>query len=296
MKKSIRQLYYLAGLLFSKIVLLMPYRAAVAAGGALGGVAYHIVSEGRRDTEANIAAAFPDWPASRVKETARKVFVNLGKNLFELFSFPKMRGELLSSVARIENEQALRDALKLGKGVLMASAHCGNWEIIGAAVPAAGMPINAIARKIYIEGLNNLLLSMRTGVGEKVILRSGASAAKDMLRGLRGNEIIAMLIDQDTVVPGVFADFFGRPAWTPSGLATLALRTGAPVVLCLDARMPDDTHRVICEGPVVMKKTGDNEADIKDNTQAITSMIEKHIRQYPDQWVWMHKRWKTQPS
>jgi Kdo2-lipid IVA lauroyltransferase/acyltransferase len=295
-KKLIRQLYFYAGLLFSKIVLLMPYRAAVKAGGVLGSIAYHLVSEGRRDVEQHLAAAFPDWTASKVKETAKQVFVNMGKNLFELFSFPKLSGEKLFKVARIENVEALRKGLEKGKGVLIASAHCGNWEFIGATVARSGIPINAIARKIYIEGLNNLLVRMRNAVGEKVILRSGTSAAKDILRSLRSNETIGILIDQDTVVPSVFVDFFGRQAWTPTGLTTLALKTGAPVVLVLDLRMPDDTHKTICEGPLEIRKTDNHEADLVYNTQYITSLIEKHIRKYPDQWVWMHRRWKTKPE
>jgi KDO2-lipid IV(A) lauroyltransferase len=116
-----------------------------------------------------------------------------------------------------------------------------------------------------------------------------------MLRSLRHNEAIGMLIDQDTDVPGVFVDFFGRPAWTPSGLAALALRTNAAVVLALDCRLPDDHHEVVVKGPIELIRTGNKDNDILENTRRISLMIEEHIRAYPDQWVWFHERWKTQP-
>ena len=102
-----------------------------------------------------------------------------------------------------------------------------------------------------------------------------------------------MLIDQDTDVPGVFVDFFSRPAWTPSGLAVLALKTGASVVLALDVRLENDKHTPILAGPIEMKRTDNLDRDVLDNTQAITELIEEHIRKYPSQWVWMHERWKT---
>jgi KDO2-lipid IV(A) lauroyltransferase len=294
-KKIIRQLYYAVALLFSKIVLLMPYETAVRCGGALGLLAYHVVSDARRITEQNLAAAFPGKTAAEIKGTAKQVFINQGKNLFELFSFPKIDGEKLSGLVSIDNIGAFSEGFSAGKGFLIASAHCGNWEIMAAAIARAGVPLNVIAKRIYIEGLNRLLVGMRNLKGVKVILRSGSGAARDMLRALRNKEALGLLIDQDTDVPGVFIEFFGRKAWTPSGLATLAFRTGAAVVLALDARMPDDTHEVFITGPIQMRKSGlGPEQDLVFNTQVITSLIEDHIRKYPAQWVWMHKRWKTQ--
>ena len=105
-----------------------------------------------------------------------------------------------------------------------------------------------------------------------------------------------MLIDQDTQVPGVFVNFFSRQAWTPSGLASIALKTDAQVVLALDTRLPDDSHKAIITGPIELVRTGDHEKDVLENTGMITKLIEEHIRAYPGQWVWMHERWKTQKA
>ncbi|MFH1369272.1 MAG: lysophospholipid acyltransferase family protein [Elusimicrobiota bacterium] len=296
MKKIRRNIYYILALIFSKFVLFLPYKLAVMTGAILGNIAYHLVSKSRRITEDNIARSFPGKNVNEIKELAKKVFENQGKNLFELFSFPKLNASEIKNIVRIENREAIDSCFKKGKGILVASAHCGNWEMIGASFAASGMPMNAIAKRIYIEGLNDLLVSYRNKVGFKVILRSGRSAARDMLRSLRHNECLGILLDQDTAVPGVFVDFFGRPAWTPSGLATLAFKTGASVVLVVDIRLPDERHTVKVIGPIEVKGTGDIQKDIMRLTQQITSMTEEHIREYPDQWVWMHERWKTCPA
>lgn len=275
---------------------MMPLRLAVTCGGLLGFVAYYCVAQARRDVLNGLAASFPDWSDVTRRRIGREVFVNQGKNAFELFSFPRLSKDDILRLAPIENRPAFDAALARAKGVLIAGAHCGNWEFMGASLAQAGYPINVIARRIYIEQLNDMLVGYRTSKGEKVILRSDASSAREMLRSLRHNESIGMLIDQDTDVPGVFVDFFGRKAWTPSGLATLALRTGAAVILALDVRMPDDTHRVQLSGPIELTKTGNMDTDVLSNTQRISDMIEQHIRRYPAQWVWMHRRWKTQEA
>jgi KDO2-lipid IV(A) lauroyltransferase len=295
-KKTIRQLYFLGAWLFAKLVLLMPYPVAVQAGGGLGFLAYYLVADARRETRRNLRSAFPEKNEKEIRKIARLVFVNQGKNLFELFSFPKLTAADFKELVTIEKKERLEQALLQGKGVLIASAHCGNWEIMCASIALAGIPLNVIARRIYIEGLNTMLVNLRMSKGARVILRSGRDAARNMLRSLRHGECLGMLIDQDTDVPGVFVDFFGRTAWTPSGLASLAVRTGAPVVMALDVRMPDERHTVQLSEPLSMISTDDREHDVRVNTQRITALIEEHIRRNPSQWVWMHRRWKTRPQ
>ena len=295
MKRIIRYFYYLAALFFFKFIQLLPYKSAVALGGWLGSVAYIVLSEARNITEKNLAGAFPEKKDEEIRRIARLVFVNQGKNAFELFSFPKLTKEKIRELVTIDNEAELIRPIESGKGIIMPSAHCGNWEIMGASLAALGLPLNVIARRIYIEQLNKMLVGFREMVGMKVILRSGKDAARMMLKALKNREIIALLIDQDTSVPGVFVDFFSKQAWTPSGMAVLALRTDAAVVLALDVRMKDDTHRALIR-PIEIKRTGDMDKDIFETTRQITRLIEDHIRNFPEQWVWMHERWKTRPG
>lgn len=292
-KKIIRQLYYLFALAFSKAVLILPYRLSVKLGGFLGLLSYHLIADARKKAFKNLRLCLSDKTDDEIRNIAKEVFVNQGKNLFELFSFPKITEKKLLELAEIKNKEALVTAFSYGRGVLLASAHCGNWEIMGAALSKASFAINVIAKHIYIEGLNTMLVNFRKSKGVNVILRSERDTAKKMLRSLRNNESIAMLIDQDTEVNGCFVDFFSRPAWTPSGLAALALRTGASVVLALDRRIEGDRHECVLAGPLELTRTDNKDKDIMDNTQMITKLIENHIRQNPGQWVWMHDRWKT---
>ncbi|MCK9583003.1 MAG: lysophospholipid acyltransferase family protein [Endomicrobiales bacterium] len=292
MKAILRKLYYIAALLFSKAVLVLPYKLSVQIGALIGNVVFYFAVKARKITIENLEQSFRDKSKKEIRKIAKLVFENQGKNLFELFSFPKLTKERINSLVTIENLDAFKKALSCGNGVLLASAHCGNWEIMGAALALSGMPINVIAKKIYIPQLNSMLIGFRQSKGENVILRSADNAARQMLRALRNNESIAMLIDQDTAVPGVFVNFFNKLAYTPSGLATLAIKTNASVLLAIDERLSDDRHKVILE-PIELKRTGNFDADVLNNTAHITQLIESHIARLPEQWVWMHERWKT---
>ena len=294
MKKLIRKLYYLVIVFFFNLVRVMPLKLAVGFGGFLGGMAYHLIGKSRAVTEENLRKAFPEKKEDEIRSIARDVFVNQGKNAFEVFYYPKLSTENIRALSVIRNEEGYSKARALGKGVIMASAHCASWEFLGAALSARGFVINVIAKRVYIESLNKMLLDLRNSKGLKIIFRSDSDSAKKMLRALRSGETLAMLIDQDTDVPGVFADFFSRPAWTPSGLAAIALKTGAAVIVALDTRLPDDTHEVSITGPLELSVSGDKDRDVRENTQMITGLIEDHIRRNPSQWVWMHERWKTQ--
>jgi len=155
------------------------------------------------------------------------------------------------------------------------------------------VPVNVVAKKIYIKELNDMLVNYRIGKNVNVILRDAPDTAKKLLKALKKGEIIAMLIDQDTKVPGVFIDFFGRKAWTPSGLAVLALRTDAEVLIGIDQRISDYGHKTIVKGPVKIEPSGDFDKDVINLTQKASSGIEDYIRNNPEQWVWFHERWKT---
>ena len=293
MKKYMRKGYYILAVMFSKIVFLMPYKFAVKTGGFLGGISYYLVRKSRIITEDNLRKCFPEKSEIEIKRIAKEVFVNQGKNAFELFSYPKLSREDILKITKIENSEGMKEAFSAGKGVFLTSAHCGNWEIMGAGLAQNGFPTNVIAKKIYIEELNEMLVSLRKSKGVNIILRSEKDSARSILRCLRKNETVGLLIDQDTAVPGVFVDFFSRPAWTPSGLAVLALKTGASVVVALDIRLEDETHKAVVTGPIKMIRSDNFDRDVLENTQMLTKIIENHIREYPSQWVWMHRRWKT---
>jgi Kdo2-lipid IVA lauroyltransferase/acyltransferase len=240
----------------------------------------------------NLSKAFPEYSQEKINQIARQCFINQGRNLFELFKFGSLDESQISSLISFPDRKNLDEALKRGKGVLYVTAHFGNWELMGAGLSLMGYPINVIARRIYLEHLNNLLVKLRNKVGMKVILRSDESSARDILKALKNNEVIGVLIDQDTDVKGVFVDFFGRKAFTTSGLAAIALRSSASVVSGFLIRQ-EKGHVLKVSPPLELTVTGDKTVDIQNNTQRFTKIVEDIVRQYPEQWVWMHKRWKT---
>ncbi|MDR2192773.1 MAG: lysophospholipid acyltransferase family protein [Endomicrobium sp.] len=289
-----RKIYYYAAYVFSKIVLIIPYRFSICGLGVFfGRLAYYVSLSASIRAKRNLKRCFPNKSKKEITAIAKQVFVNQGKNFFELANFPRMDSAFLKSISSIDNVHLIREAVNKGKGVLFVSAHTGNWEITAAAVADLGVPVNVVAKKIYIKELNEMLVNYRVGKNVSVILRDAPDTAKKLLRALKKGEIIAMLIDQDTKVPGVFVNFFGRKAWTPSGLAVLALRTGAEILIGIDQRIGDYGHKTIVKGPVEIELSGDFDKDTLNLTQKASLELEYYIRKCPEQWVWFHERWKT---
>jgi KDO2-lipid IV(A) lauroyltransferase len=296
MKKYIRKCYYYAAYLFSKLVLFLPYKVSVSfLADILGWLAYYVVSDARKKARKHLTMCFPDKSLEEINKIIKTVFKYEAKNFFELLNFPKMSDEFFDSIALMEKSQQeiFKKLLERKKGILALSAHCGNWEMLAAGV-AKHFPLNVIARKIYIEELNDMLVKYRNMKNVKVILRSEKSSARKMIKALKDNEIIAMLIDQDTSVQSVFVDFFGMPASTPLGLASIALKVGTPVVLAVDKRLPGGKHKFIISDEILPPQScGDFDADVKNFTAKLTKCLEDFIRENPEQWVWFHERWKT---
>ena len=296
MKKYIRKCYFYAAWLFSKLVLILPYKFTVGfLSNFLGGLAYYVVGDARNKARKHLTMCFPEKSQEEITKIIKTIFKYEAKNFFELLNFPKMSSEFFDSIAIMEQEQKdlFNKLLERKKGILALSGHIGNWEMLAAGV-AKHYPLNVIARKIYIEELNNMLVHYRNIKQVKVILRSELSSARKMLKALRNNEIIAMLIDQYTSVQSVFVDFFGRPASTPLGLASIALKVGSPVVLAVDKRLPNGKHKFVISDEIVPpESTGDFDTDVKNFTAKLTKKLEDFIRENPEQWVWFHERWKT---
>jgi KDO2-lipid IV(A) lauroyltransferase len=202
----------------------------------------------------------------------------------------------IEKLCSLEGTEIIFDVLDDGRGAIFASAHCGTWELLTARLPIAGVPLTTAARELDDPRLDRLVTSMRARFGTEIIHR-GPSAGKQLIRALAANRAAALLIDQDIRgVPGVFAPFFGQPAWTPSGAAMLAIRKRCPLVPGFIHRRPDGTHKAKIHPPLSMPVDGSLEDRVEELTAAATAAIEGQIRAHPEQWVWMHRRWRTQPE
>jgi len=221
-------------------------------------------------------------------KTSRRMFVHFAESIWEL-SRLRHRVPDLEPAAR----QVLDEVLAEGKGAIVISGHVGNWEILGQAIAAAGYPIATIATPFYDPRVTRWLDRWRGQRGMKIIWREHNSG-KAILRVLRSNKLMGFLIDQNTRTAGDYVTFFGRPAFTPTTPAALALRTSAPLIFCWHHRR-GKRHKITVER-IVYDASGNYQRDVLALTALLTARLENVIRAAPEQWVWMHRRWRTGPG
>lgn len=276
----------------SQIILLIPRRFALKLGIFIGDLAFLLLKKERKKAIKNLSFAFGEEKSQKeIFAICHNCFKNLGKSLIEFFQLPKLNSKNISKIVTIEGRQNIEETLRKGKGGIILTAHIGNWELVGATFPLNGYKSNTIVRPEKIPRLDSWVNQRRERTGLKCISR-GASI-KSALQCLKRNELLGILADVDTKVDGVFVDFFGHPAYTARGPVNIALKTGCDLLPTFIIRQKDDTHKMIVEKAIELKITGDTEEDIRYNTAVFTKIIESYIRKYPEQWIWVHDRWKT---
>jgi len=242
----------------------------------------------------NLRRAFPEKSEGEILRIVQGVYRNMGIVAAEFFDIPRLTKENIAAQVETEGLENCWKALEKGQGLLLFSAHFGNWELEAAAAALLIKPAVVIYRPLDSPLLDHLVLRVRSATGNIPLAKE--HAMRPMLRALKQNGILGILIDQNVDwYEGVFVDYFGRPACTTDGLALLALHTEAPVLPGYMVRLPDGRYRLVFGPEVEVIRTGDRDADILANTQRFTKVIEQIVRRYPDQWLWVHQRWKTQP-
>lgn len=255
---------------------------------------YLLVPRQRLIAAYNLRRAFPEKSEREILRILRGVYRNLGIVAAEFFDIPHLTKENIGERVDAEGVEHCTRALEKGRGMLLFSAHFGNWEMEAAAAALLVKPAMVIYRPLDSPLLDRLVLRVRSAAGNIPLVKD--HAMRPMLRALKQNGILGILIDQNVAwYEGLFVDYFGRPACTTDGLALLALHTEAPVIPAYMARLPDGRYRLVFGPEVEVIRTGDRDADALANTQRFTEVIEQIVRQYPDQWLWIHQRWKTQP-
>jgi KDO2-lipid IV(A) lauroyltransferase len=284
-------LYYL-GRVAAFLLYLLPVRVSSAIAAFLARCAFYALPKYRNITIDNLTSAFAgEKTPEEIRRIAVRVFENLGRNAAELINFPKITKENVDRLVKIEGIKTVDESFARGNGTIILAAHFGNWELTGLIFRIKGYPGRTIGKKIYFYKYDNWLNNLRRAQDINVIYRD--ESARKMLKVLKDNQILGIVADQDVdSVEGVFVNFFGRPAYTPSGPVALAKVTGASIIPVLVLR-EGGKHRFIVEKPIELVDTGNKEADLVANTQRWSDVIESYIRRYPEQWVWMHKRWKT---
>ena len=244
----------------------------------------------------NLDLAFPEKSQAEKKKILRGVFVSLGRLLAEFCLFPRYTRANVENIAIYQGFDHFAEAQARGKGVIFLTAHFGGWEISSFAHSLYGHPMNIIVRPLDNRYLNAMVERYRNMHGNTTL--SKQDYARGLLKLLKKGEVIGILMDTNMTPPqGEFVDFFGVPACTATGIARVASHTGAAVVpgFCVW----DDhigKYRICFEPAVKLVSTGDADSDAIANTAAFTRVIERYVRQYPDQWLWVHRRWKTRPA
>ena len=290
------RLYLEAALLESALVLarLLPRRALLALGAAVGALAGRIDLRHVAIARDNLREAFgDDLDESERERILRGCWRHFGQITFDALAFPTLDRSALGSILRVEGLDHARAALALGRGALVFSAHYGHWEAGAYAFGLLGIPFAVIARPLDNPMLDRRLARLRSGTGNAIIPKR--RAVRETMRALGRGAGVAILIDQDAGLDGVFVPYFGRLASTTPTLALLALRTEAPI-LPVHARVEaDGTISVLIEPVIETRPSADRDADVLRLTAECTAMVEGWARSTPEQWLWMHRRWKTRP-
>lgn len=234
-------------------------------------------------------------PKADVRRIARDSIRHLVACAVEILHLPReaqRRG--LSEIVNLTGREHLATAMAAGKGVILATAHMGNWEVMGAMCRELGVPFTTVYRPLDNPLLDRWIRETRASVGQSMVPKEGA--LRPLLKALRGGGMVVLLVDQDARSHGVFAPFFGAPASTIPTPAELALRTGATILTGGSVRTgPGFRYDAQFDPPVEVKDTGDHPADLVRITTEINARIENLVRRAPEQWLWSHRRWKTKP-
>ena len=271
----------------------LPRPVTLAIGGRLGVLIFYLASQQGALACEHLRRSFKCVDERQIRTIAKQCFENLGKTVLEFMQLPRLNPKQMQRYVTFEGVQHVEQALARGKGAIILTGHFGNWELLAASISATIAPLTPIVRKLRSPRLNALVSRYREKAGYATIDRD--TGIRHALRCLKRNELLGIVADVDTSVSGVFVDFFGRPAYTPYSPVAIARKTGATVLPTFIVRQPDGSHRAIIEPPLVLQRTNLKEQDLVINTQKFTKIIEAYIRQYPTQWIWMHRRWKTQP-
>jgi Kdo2-lipid IVA lauroyltransferase/acyltransferase len=273
----------------------LPRPLARAVAIALGQTIYLFHGKLRRVGMRNLELAFPDKSTGARRKIVRRVFSSLGRQFAEVCLFPHYTRENVSKTVIYDGFENFDRASQRGKGVLFLTGHVGGWELSAFAHSLYGHPLHFVMRPLDNPYLDAMVRQYRTMHGNTPILKD--DPVRELLRAMKAGATVGILIDTNMTPPeGVFVDFFGIPACTASGLARIALRTDAAVVPGFTVWDPVlRKYRLRFDPAVQLLRTGNNDSDIVANTAQFTKIIEEVVRRYPDQWLWVHRRWKTRP-
>jgi len=272
----------------------IPLGAASAIAARIATLGYWPLRVRRTVVESQLAAAFPDWDQSGVRRVARQAYEHLGRTAVEAALLPTLSHERVRAMFDGEGDwSVLAAALDRGRGAIVVTGHIGNWELAGAYIAARGVSVTGVVRRMTNPLFDRYLTATRERAGLAVI---ADDPVRKVPRALRSGHVVALVADQGVKgMASTFVPFFGRLAKTPRGPGVFALRLGVPLVVGTAIRLPSGRYRALVE-PVDVTDTGDRERDVDAVVARYTGVLERWVRQYPEQYLWHHRRWKRRPE
>lgn len=295
-KKLRRDIVYVIILAAVGFFRFVPRKLALAIGGAVGWILPFLARKECRLAEKHLVLAFGrEKSGEEIRLLARDMFRNLALNFIDTVRLKAMTTEEILAITIPHGVENMHKALAKGKGIIGLTSHAGCWEHLGVYLAIIGVPTAAIAARLYDPRLEKLLVDNRMQGGIKNMSRG--QDTREIIRALKQGYLVGALIDQDVPkLRGEFVDFFGVPAFTPTGPAILSLKYEAPIVPIMTYRDKDHNHHACIGEPVIIEPTGDLDRDAFALTAACSNVIEDFIRAHPEQWVWFHRRWNTRPE
>lgn len=277
------------------LLYLLPRRILLAFGRWAGYIAFFIAANHRQATIHNLTTAFGEKKSKKeIEQMALGVFLNLAQTGVEVLQFPKWKNYLIEDIIDSNPPKRIyEELLAQGRGVITITSHIGNWELLGGLLAMKGLKAKAIARRLRDPHFQNWVESLRKSIGVDLIYRD--ESPKKIFDCLRNGEGLGLLPDQDIAgLKGVFVPFFGKPAHTSIAPVKLSLATGAPILTVFLIRIPHDRYKIIWGDKIQPQIETTKAAALQKYTERWMKDVEDMIRQYPEQWGWMHDRWKTQ--
>lgn len=274
-------LYRLLGLIAPLIPPSLGYPLATV----LGDIFYHLHKTIRANVYDNVIHILQGSQKAMDDADAivQGVFRNMAKNYYDMFRAPTLGLDEIARLVKVEGWEHVEEALSKGKGLIIVSAHFGNTDIVAQVLALHNIPVVIPAEHIMPEALFQYICHLRTNKCFRLIPVDGPLF--ELFRALRRNEVVGVAADRDITGSGIVVDFFGAPARLPDGYAQLSLRTGAPIIVGLSQRLPDNTFVAYLEPPLELENTGDRERDVKAGVEKVVAILEHYIAQHPDQWV-----------
>lgn len=282
---------YYAVKFLSCLICLLPHGAAMMLGQGLARLAWIFVPKKRKTLAREQVMRCLSVSAAEAERIARASSLRFGPMLMEVLRFPVMKGRMDDYVTITGAIAEVRAAVAAGRGAIFATSHSGNWELMGGAFACAGLPIVGVAKRQSAAGMDRFINEYRALVGMHITYQTGV---REMFRMIDAGWIIGLISDQDpSLRDGIIIDFFGQPTNAFTGAAAIARRCGVPIFPVFIHREESGHHILTVEPGIMVEKTDDRTEDVRRVTQTINTRIEQWIRKYPEEWFWLHDRWKS---